>query len=195
MMLLSFSSRSLAFLLITFLLLGCSRFNSSHPSIIPAPEMMATTTYTKSTIDELLDICADMAKLSASSRAEKCKSLLASQQTTNNDRVQLQLMVGRLLSEDCGEIPKRLEEIEHLKISYASDNKLQKLLLLHEQVLITMQNQTQKMATLEHKRHKVKTDLETKEALESKDNETRLLREKLEAIRSMEKQLDESSNN
>lgn len=194
MMLLPSALRCLPFLLMVFLLLGCSRFNSSHPSIIPAPEVIATTTYTKSTIDELLDICADMAKLSASSRTEKCKSLMDSQQTANNDRVQFQLLIGRLLSEDCGDIPERLEEIERLKVSYASDDKLQKLLLLHEQILINMQNQTQKMTALEHKRYKAKPDLETKEALESKDNETRLLREKLEAIRSMEKQLDESSN-
>ena len=192
MMLLPSAMRSLSFLLFAFLIFGCTRFNSTDPNISPAPQL-ASTTYTQSAIDELLTFAADMAKLPESSRAEKCKSLLNTPKKTANDNVQLHLMVGRLLSEACGDIPKRLKEIEHLKAIYAADNNLQKLIILHEQVLINMHNHSQKLATIEHRRQKTKSNLESKEALESKDNETRLLREKLEAIRSMEKQLDESS--
>lgn len=192
MMLLPSAMRSLSFLLLAFLVFGCTQFDSTHPNIPPAPQV-ASSTYTQSAIDELLTFAANMAKLSESSRAEQCKSLLDTRQKAKNDTVQLHLLVGRLLSEACGDIPQRLEEIKHLKAVYAADTNLQKLIILHEQVLINMHNQSQKLATIEHRRQKTKSNLETKEALESKDNETRLLREKLEAIRSMEKQLDESS--
>jgi hypothetical protein len=55
-----------------------------------------------------------------------------------------------------------------------------------------MNNQSKKLSAAEQKQKKVKTVLESKEPSEPKKNETRLLREKLEAIRSMEKQMDES---
>lgn len=195
MMLLPYAIRLLYCLLIAFLISGCARFNSTHPSILAAPQPHVTAApNTESAADELLNFAVDMAKLPDVSRAEKCQTLLDTPQTPANDSLQLHLVVGRLLSDACGDISTRLEEIERLKASYASDKKLQQLLILHEQILINMHNQAQKLAAIENKRQRNKSTVESKEALESKDNETRLLREKLEAIRSMEKQLDESSN-
>ena len=133
-----------------------------------------------------------MANMSEASRSELCKSLLDSQKTSTSSDVQLQLMVGRLLSDACGDIPKILEGIDAIKPRYIFDENLQRFITLHAQVLTHMQKQAIKLNNIEHDQQKVKSMLDVKGV---KKKETRLLREKLEAIRSMEKQLDESSNN
>ena len=70
---------------------------------------------------------------------------------------------------------------------------MQKLVAIDTEILKRLQNVSRKPVSQERKPKKVQSVPESKETKGSNKNETRLLREKLEAIRSMEKHLDESS--
>ncbi|CAG0989265.1 hypothetical protein IVG45_01655 [Methylomonas sp. LL1] len=171
-----------------FLLPGCAGYNSAYsnrPADIYDP-------YAQSGIDELLAFGASMANMPESGRADVCRSLLNTQKLSPSDGKQLHLMVGRLLSEACGDIPRILDGVQAVSPGYASDERVQRLIAIHTQTLTRMHNQSKKLNTAEQKQKKVKTVLESKETAEPKKDENRLLREKLDAIRSMEKQMDES---
>ncbi|MGY6274817.1 hypothetical protein [Methylomonas sp. MgM2] len=146
----------------------------------------------KSGVNALLAFGASMASMSSASQADLCKSLLDTQKTSPSDGVQLHLMVGRLLSNSCGDIPQLIDDINAIKRKFNSDENLQRFISLNTQVLANMQAQAVKLDNAKHDQQKVKSMLDAKG---EKKKETRILREKLEAIRSMEKQLDESSNN
>jgi hypothetical protein len=154
--------------------------------------------YTQIDVDELLSFGANMANVQAASRAELCKSLLMRQKNSEDAGIQLHLMVGRLLSDDCGSIPSVLEGIRAIPTDYLSDPRLQRLVSIHTEALKRMDRGGQgKRSTIQHNSRKTKPLSKSKEPKETKptnQDENRLLREKLEAIRSMEKQLDESSN-
>lgn len=181
-------SRHILFILLSLIITGCISFNSDHKNKLPPPP----DPYSKSGVNTLLAFGANMANMSEASQSELCKSLLESQQTAPSDSVQLRLMVGRLLTGSCGDIPKILEDIDAIKPHYISDENLLRFITLNTQVLTHMHTQAVKLDNIEHDQQKVKSILNSKG---EKKKETRLLREKLEAIRSMEKQLDESSNN
>ncbi len=179
-----------AVLIMILMLSGCSEVTpppDSRPNSQPEP--------TLSHFDKLLSFGAAMSAMSDTSRTELCKSLNNTQQLLYSDDVQLQLMVGRLLSDACGSIPKILEGIQTLNPAYASDERMQKLIAIHTQILSRIQ-QAKKASPAKQKKGKPATEskeeVKTKEMIESNPDETHLLRKKLEAIRSMEKQLDEN---
>ena len=64
---------------------------------------------------------------------------------------------------------------------------------INTEVLKRLQYVSRKLGPVERKQKTVQSTPESKDVKGSKNNETQLLREKLEAIRSMEKHLDESS--
>ena len=103
-------------------------------------------------------------------------------------------MVGRLLSDACGDIPRILEGVGSIPPGNLADERMQRLVAINTEALKRLQNVSRKVGTLERKQKSVQTVLESKDENVSKKNETRLLREKLEAIRSMEKHLDESGD-
>jgi hypothetical protein len=71
---------------------------------------------------------------------------------------------------------------------------MQRLVTIHTEALKRLHNVSRKLGSLERKQKTVQSVLESKDTNGSKKNETQLLREKLEAIRSMEKHLDESGD-
>lgn len=179
--------RLLPTLIIALSLSGCAYINPESQE----SQLRTAAPKNQPSIDALLAFGASMAKMSKTSQSELCKSLLDNQKNSPSDEVKLHLMVGRLLSDSCGDIPKLLEDINALKPNLGSDENLQRLIALHTQVLAEMQAQESKIGSMEHNQRKVKSILDAKGV---KKKENRLLREKLEAIRSLEKQLDESSN-
>jgi len=154
--------------------------------------------YTQIDVDELLSFGANMANVQAASRAELCKSLLMRQKNSEDAGIRLHLMVGRLLSDDCGSISSILDGIRAIPTDYLSDTRLQRLVSIHTEALKRMDRGGQgKRTTIQRNSRKTKPLTKSKDSKETKpinQDENRLLREKLEAIRSMEKQLDESSN-
>ncbi|MGZ4954055.1 MAG: hypothetical protein ACXV8Q_02995 [Methylobacter sp.] len=184
------SVRNTSLALSLLLLSGCTELN---------PDWNGTSNrnndpYAQSNFDELLAFGANMAKISPASRAEVCRTLLKRQKNPPGAGIHVHLMVGRLVSDACGEIPKILDGISAIPPGGLTDERMQRLVAIDTEALKHLQNVSKKVGTLEHKQKSVQSVLESKDTNGSKKNETRLLREKLEAIRSMEKHLDESSD-
>ncbi|HEY8037602.1 MAG TPA: hypothetical protein VIF37_18640 [Methylobacter sp.] len=181
--LLSIRNTSLALSLL--LLSGCAEFNAGDSDPYNDP-------YAQSDFDELLAFGANMAKISPSSRTEVCRTLLKRQKNPPGAGIHLHLMVGRLLSDTCGDIPRILDGISSIPPANLRDERMQRLVAIHTEALKRLQNAPRKTGTPERKQKQAQSAQESKDASGSNKNETRLLREKLEAIRSMEKHLDES---
>jgi hypothetical protein len=177
--------------LILLLMTGCAQFDAGFNDRFSG---RYNDPYAQSDFDELLGFGANMANMPASSRAELCRSLLKRQKGPQDVGIQLHLMVGRLLSDACGAIPKILDGVGSISSRYLSDERLKRFVSINTEALKRMNTVARKLGSLESKQKKVETVLESKDSKGSKKDESRLLREKLEAIRSMEKQLDESSD-
>jgi hypothetical protein len=171
------------------LLSGCASFNSDP--VAPATEP-AYDPYAHSGIDELLAFGASMSAMSEVERSELCKSLVNTQKISPSSGKQLHLMLGRLLSDNCGDIAKIINEIQAIKPNYVDDERLQRFITINTLALRRLQNHSKKASVdSKPKKSKSKTDIKEATSEPSKD-ESRLLREKLEAMRTIEKQMDES---
>lgn len=172
------------------LLNGCALFETEVKENPVIPDIVPIV---RSELDELLEFGADMAGKPSPVRADQCRSLLKRQKESPDTRIQLQLMVGRLLSDACGDIPKIIDGVAAIPKEKLTDDKLQNLLTIQMEALKVLNTQSKKLGTLERKQKNLQTLIESKEHGVSKSEESRLLREKLKAIRTMEKQLDESA--
>jgi hypothetical protein len=115
-------------------------------------------------------------------------------------------MMARLFSDACGTIPGILEDVGFIPPGSLSDERVQKLVAIHTEALKRLKAASRQPAPLECKQKTVrsahgsknatgsKNTTGSKNVTGSKNDENRLLREKLEAIRSMEKHLDESGD-
>lgn len=189
-MLIQKMSLALSLLMLT----GCARLATGwggNPGSYAEP-------YAQADFDELLAFGGVMAQIPPSARAETCRTLLQRQQESPGAGFQLHLMVGRLLSDTCGDIPKILAGVNSIPAENLSDERLQKLVSIHTETLRRINSTpncpTKKTGSLKRKQKTVQTLAEPKKATGSKNDEASLLREKLDAIRSMEKQLDENSD-
>ncbi len=150
--------------------------------------------YRQSELDELLTFGDNMAKIPSSSRVKVCRTLLTRQNNYTDSGVLFHLLIGRLLSDSCGDIPKILEGIASIPPARLNDEQLMKLVAINMEALKRMNYTSKKVVSMERKQKKAPTVPESKDSSGSKNDEARLLREKLEAIRSMEKHLDESGD-
>jgi len=142
--------------------------------------------YARSDIDELLRFGADFAKKTGASRAEQCRQLLGREQDASSVGVQLHLMMGRVLSEACGDIPKLLRSLDAIPPGRLPDGRVQSLVVFHTEALKRLNNLSRKQAAVERKQKTVHP------TADSKNDDARILREKLEAIRAIEKNMDET---
>lgn len=169
---------------VLLLLSGCAQ-NEPKPPEPPAPIIQPVVR--SSEFDDLLAFGAEMAEMTPAKRAELCKSLVKA----SDPRIPLKLMIGRLLSSHCGSIPKIISRVKALELN---DERLQQLVAIDSEALLNLLSQRKKPTTASERKSKSAVAVEpaTKESPSAKD-EAQLLREKLEAIRSIEKQMDESS--
>jgi hypothetical protein len=173
-------------LALSFLLLaGCAEFKSGWDGY----SGRYNDPYVQSDFDELLAFGANMVNIPPSSRAKVCRTLLKRQKDSRGTGIPLHLMVGRLLSDACGEIPRILDGVGAIQLT---DDRMQKLVSIYMEALKRMNNQSRKLGSMERQQKKGQNAPEPKDPTGSKKDENRLLREKLEDIRSMEKHLDES---
>ena len=185
-------SLALSFLLLT----GCAEFTAGWNG----DSGRYNDPYVQSDFDELLAFGANMANTPPSSRTKVCRTLLKRQRNSPGTGVQLHLLVGRLLSDSCGEISEILDSVAAITPGSLRDDRMQKLVAIHTEALKRMNNVPRKIITQECKQKAIRSVPKSKEPTKSTykstdkstDNETRLLREKLDAIRSMEKHLDET---
>jgi len=180
--------RKLSLALSLLLLAGCAQFNSGWNG----GSGHYDDPYAQSDFDDLLGFGANMAQIPSSSRTKICRTLLKGQKDSPGTGIKLHLMVGRLLSDACGDIPRILKSIDSIPLGSLSDERMQRFVAINTEALKRMNNQPRKLGSTERKQKTVQSVPEAKDSTESKKDETRLLREKLDAIRSMEKQLDES---
>ena len=168
-------------------------------------------------MDELLHFGSNMASMTPSSRADVCRSLLAQQKGISGAGIQLHLMTGRLLSDACGDIGKILDGVDSTPMKNLSDEHLRWLVDVQTEALKRMGNLSKKTGSVEYRTKTVQCSPVSKKAkpeskkgagkslaepqkgavksvAEPQQSDSKLLREKLEAIRSMEKKLDESSD-
>lgn len=180
--------RSISLALSLAALAGCAEFNAGwngHSDRYNDP-------YAQSDFDKLLAFGANMAAIPASSRVKICHILLKRQNNITDPGIQLHLMIGRLLSDSCGDIPKILHGIASIPPGRLNDERLKRLVSINTETLKRMNNLSKKVGSMENKQKKVQSVLESKDSNKSKKDDARLLREKLEAIRAMERHLDES---
>jgi hypothetical protein len=203
--------QKISLLLSLLLLAGCARFNSDWNEDSGRHD----GPYMQSSFDELLAFGANMANIPPLSRSEVCSTLLKRQKDYPGTGIELHLMVGRLFSDTCGDIPEILKGVGSIPPESLSDERVQKLVSIYTEALKRSHAVSIKLSSLERKHKKLQSVLESKNVSrskknttiskkngdeskktedESKKNETQLLREKLEAIRSMEKHLDESGD-
>lgn len=182
--------RKTSLTLTLLLLIGCTpSYNTRYP------KNYSNTTPTLEVYD-LLNFGEQMSTLPAASRSEQCRLLLKQQNEYPSADLKLQLMVGRLLSDACGDIPKILDGLASIPAGNLADG-IQKLVSVDREALKRMNSTSKKLAASERKQKSVETVLEQKPELKSatgsKKDESQLLRDKLEAIRAMEKQIDDNS--
>lgn len=169
--------------ILAIFLCACSQFETK-PVEEPVPPPYVPP-YSRADIDELLAFGSEMSLKSEAGRDETCKTLLKEPNQPLNPGIVLHLMLGRMLSNSCGEISTLLPQIASIPKDAINDEQVQKLIGIAVESLKRMKTSTKKISVLEHK-------LQSKKSKPSKKDDTMLLREKLDAIRSMEKQLDES---
>jgi hypothetical protein len=183
-----FRLRNIIALRLTLILItGCAELNVAP--VEPEPTPIASLAV-KSEIDTFLEFGASMAKMTPAARDETCAGLVKSQKNGNAaSDVLLRLLMGRLLSDSCGDSRKLLDAVGKLNLA---DEQLNRLILIESEALKRSLSVTKK-SSAERKGKSSSSNTEAKANKDSKDNETKLLREKLEAIRSLEKRLDDSS--
>jgi hypothetical protein len=184
------SLQKITLALCLLLLAGCAQINSrwdgnSHHYNDP---------YAQSDFDELLAFGANLANIPPASRAKVCRTLLTHKKGAPGMGILLHQMVGRLLSDACGEIPRILDGVASIPPGSLNDERMQRFVAINTEALKRLNNQPRKLGSQGHKQKTVQNVHESKDSTGSKKDENRLLREKLEAIRSMEKHLDESGD-
>jgi hypothetical protein len=196
--------RKISLTLSLLLLAGCAELTSSWNG----DSGRYVDPYAKSDFDELLAFGANMANMPPLSRSEVCSTLLKRQKDYPGAGIELHLMEGRLFSDTCGGIPEILKGVGSIPPASLSDERVQKLVAIYTEALKGLQAVTKKIDSLESKNKTLQSRRESKKVSKSKknanksksnvdesnNNETQLLREKLEAIRTMEKHLDESGD-
>ena len=168
------------------LLAGCAEFNSDF-----GYSNRYGGSYSHSDFDELLIFGSGMATMPSTARIKTCRNLLKQQKLSPNPDIYLHLMVGRLLSDACGDISKVLAGVNSIPPRDMPDPRLQRLVTIDTEILKRL-NYIPRRHSSQESSQRSESVPESKTSSGSKKNENRLLREKLEAIRSMEKHLDES---
>ncbi len=179
--------RPITLALSLLLLAGCAEFNSGY-----GYSNRYNSSYLQSDFDELQAFGSGMATMPSSTRAKTCRSLLKQQKISPNPDIYLRLMIGRLLSDACGDISRILSGVNSIPPGNMPDARLQRLVTIDTEILKRLSNASRRHGSQECSQRPEPSGPESKSNNGEKKNETRLLREKLEAIRSMEKHLDEN---
>lgn len=166
----------------------------------PTPTANTEDPLTLTNLDSLIEFGGILAHQSSGERAKQCRLLLERQKQKPSIGIQLRLVMGRLLSDACGNIPKILEGIDAVSDEIHSDERVLQWLSFHTETLRKIQGIGKKMAGLDRKKN-VKNTIPAKVSKKASnlntrsDGEIQLLREKLEAIKAMEKDLDDAKPN
>ena len=126
-----------------WLLSGCAGFKASKDD--------PNAVYDSEDLDELLHFGSDMANKPASSRAEVCQALLNRRQAAPSTGVQLHLLTGRLLSDDCGDIGDILQGIDGATLKTIAGESVRSLVAAQMEALRRMDNPSQNESAVKRK--------------------------------------------
>ena len=173
--------------IIVSLLAGCVPYNSRWSGYRSYHASRHSNVY----FDDLLDFSANMAKISPSARAKVCRTL-TQQGASPGTKRKLYRMSGRLFSGTCGDIASILADVAAIPSAKISDERLRKLIAIQSEALRSLQYETAVQDYMERNPKPAVPVPKRKQRVQKtpSNDEARLLREKLEAIRAMEKQLD-----
>lgn len=181
--------RNLVVVIALAFLSGCAEFQSGlwgRPS-----SSRPSDYYARSDLDELLRFGNDLAMSTGSYRADECRRLLKRQQETPDlVGAKLHLMTARLLSDACGDAWRIAESVSAIPPGRLADQRVQWLVAAQAEALKRLGSASRKVATVERKQK----EKAGQGAPESPKGEAKILREKLEAIRSMERRLDKTGD-
>jgi hypothetical protein len=168
-------------------LTGCTSFYARSPSYYEG----SYDSYERTDIDELLKFGGDFANQSASFRVEECHRLLKREKKNPVAGIALHLLMGRMLSDACGDIPKVLKSVAAIPPSSLRNDRVERLVAFNVEAL-------KRMAYTQPRSVAAGTGKKTKGGGggggegDSRSDDAKLLREKLDAIRSIEKNMDEN---
>lgn len=175
---------------ITVLLSGCAELSPGWNRYRPNYPNSAS----QLDFDELLTFGNNLANSTSSARTKICRTLLKHQKATRDPSVTLHLMVARLLSDSCGDITRLIEDVRAIPTSSLPDTRFEKLIAIDVETLKRMNGQTKKTVSLECRQKSNSAVGMPKNSHGNNKSENNLLREKLEAIRAMEKKMDEGTD-
>lgn len=132
-------------------------------------------------VDDLLEFQASFADKSPSVRADECRRMLKQQQQSAQPGSTLRLMIGRPLSEACGDPGRLVRSYESLRSKRYLGRATEGFGNYQSKVL-------QRMAGAD------RAGSRAGNAQKQGKDESRVLREKLEAIRNIEKELDQRNS-
>ncbi|NJD05519.1 MAG: hypothetical protein FIA97_03345 [Methylococcaceae bacterium] len=135
--------------------------------------------------DDLLAFQADFAHKSAAARAEECRWLVKRQQQSPQLDWTLRLMIGRPLSESCGDPGRLVRAYESLSARQHLDRRAEGLGDYQAKVL-------QRLGYGGRRTDAAAERTEKSTAKGNGKDDPKLLREKLEAIRAIERDMDEN---
>lgn len=172
------------------MLAGCSA-PASRPLSGSSP-LPHIDPYERTDIDELLRFGGDFAKRTAASREDECRWLLRRKQEKPGAGLDLHLLFGRLLSDACGDIPPLLNALAALPPTAIPDERSKRLALMQTETLKRLQSASRPTGTAKKRVVIIRKQKTAPCPAAPNQDEARILREKLDAIRSIEKDLDES---
>jgi hypothetical protein len=177
-------------------LAGCAEFSPDrYRASYYTPSYDA---YSRSDIDELLGFGAAFANKTGAARAEECRRLLKHYQNNPDVGVRLHLLIARTFSEACGDTTRILTSVGAIPPHQMPDGRVQNLVAIQMETLKRAGSLSRKSATAERKTDRKQTAVRAPDSkpgykADSPTDEARILREKLEAIRAIEKSMDAPS--
>lgn len=135
--------------------------------------------------DELLRFGADLANATNTQRKTICRDLLQRERERAQPGLALHLLIGRTLSKSCGDIATVLRWVAAIPPDTLRDDRVRWLIAKEQAVLKEMQRLTRAAASAARTPKTARTDCP-----QPQQDEAQRLRQKLDEIRAIERQLD-----
>ncbi|MGX2041773.1 hypothetical protein ACWJKU_16825 [Methylocaldum sp. MU1018] len=173
-------------------LAGCAEFSPDRYSAsYYTPSYDA---YSRSDLDELLGFGAAFANKTGVARAEECRRMLRQFQKNPDVGVRLHLLIARTLSDACGDATKILASVGGISPESLPDGRVQNLVAIQMETLKRAGSLARRSAAADRRPDRKQAacapDSKPVSKTDSPKDEARILREKLEAIRAIEKSMD-----
>lgn len=172
---------------------GCAEFSDDWAR--PSYYLQSHDSYSRTDLEELLGFGAAFANKSAAARAEECRRLLKRSKANPDTGVRLHLLVARTLSKACGDKTRIIASVGGIPPDRLPDGRVQNLIAIQMETLRHGASVSRKAVATPRKTERKQATVRAPDTKEAPKNDTptdeaKILREKLEAIRAIEKSMD-----